>query len=142
MSTPFSKIYDKFLSQIEDSDIANLSEGDLKATLFSYMDTSISLDFKQCKKDLLNHIDEKKEEFTIDITNEEINIIALGMVVAYLQPKIRHEQLLIQQIGDRDYKTFSGANLLKELMELERLTKRRLREYVNSYTYNKMLQGD
>ncbi|KGM93361.1 hypothetical protein IRP63_14770 (plasmid) [Clostridium botulinum] len=142
MSTPFSKIYDKFLSQIEDGDIANLSEGDLKAILFSYMDTSISLEFKQCKKDLLNHVDMDKEEFTVDITSEEINIIALGMVVAYLQPKIRHEQLLIQQIGDRDYKTFSGANLLKELMELEQLTKRRLREYVNSYTYNKILQGD
>lgn len=142
MSTPFSKIYDKFLSQIIDSDFAEFTEEDLKTTLFGYMETAIALEFKQCKKNLLDHIDIAKEEFTVNVTYEEIEIIALGMVVTYLRPKIRHEQLLVQQIGDRDYKVFSSANMLDKLLELEKVVTRRLREYTNSYTYNIMLQGD
>lgn len=135
MFTPFQKIYDKFLSLIDDYELALFSDEDLKYLLSNYLNRAISLDFKQCTKNL-NNYDEVLEQFNEELSDEEQWIIAHGMVLSWLEPKIKRERLLRDAISDRDYKESSHANQLKELLNLESSTRDRLKEYLINYTYN------
>lgn len=135
MTTPFKSIYDKFLSLIEDNDLALFDDEDLSRILAGYLSRAISLDFKQCVKDLSDY-DEGSEKFNIVLTGEEQWIIATGMTISWLEPKIKRERLLRDAISDRDYRESSHANQLKELLNLEKSTRGKLHEYIISYTHN------
>ena len=52
VATPFQDIYDKFLSLIEDYELALFTDEDLAYLLSNYLSRAMSLDFKQCTKDL------------------------------------------------------------------------------------------
>lgn len=135
MATPFQNIYDKFLSLIEDYELAIIPDDELDYLLFSYLDRAVSLDFKQCRKDLTNYNKELKQ-FNEDLTGEEQWIIAYGMVLSWLESKIKRERLLRDAISDRDYEESSHANQLKELLNLEESTRKKLTEYILNYTFN------
>ena len=135
MATPFQDIYDKFLSLIEDYELALFNDFDLAYLLSNYLSRAVSLDFKQCTKALTN-FDKEAEIFNIELTGEEQWIIANGMVLSWLDPKIKRERLLRDAISDRDYKESSHANQLKELLNLEYTTRDKLRGYIISYTHN------
>lgn len=135
MNTPFQNIYDKFLTLIEDYTLAILSDEDLEFLLSNYLDRAISLDFKQCTKDLSDY-DDVLSQFNMQLSSEEQWIIANGMVLSWIEPKIKREKLLRETISDRDYRESSHANQLKELGNLEKNTKARLKAYIISYTEN------
>lgn len=135
MNTPFQDIYDKFLSLIEDYTMAMLSDEDLECLLSNYLSRAVSLDFKQCVKDLGDY-DDALKQFNMELTDEEQWIIANGMVLSWMEPKIKREKLLRETISDRDYRESSHANQLKELGNLEKITRAKLKEYIISYTEN------
>jgi len=135
LATPFQEVYDKFLTYIDDFELATLHPEDVEFLLSNYLSRAVSLDFKQCTKDL-DDIDKDLKQFNEDLTSEEEWIIATGMVLSWLEPKIKRENLLRSAISDRDYKESSHANQLGKLIELEQLTRRRLKQYVVSYTHN------
>lgn len=76
-------------------------------------------------------------EFVADLTSEEIWILACGMLIGWIEPKIKEEKLMKETIGSKDIKKTSHANQLDKLMRLEELTRARLKRYINSYTFNK-----
>lgn len=135
MATPFQDIYDKFLSLIDDYELALFENDDLEFLLSNYLSRAISLDFKQCKNDLSN-LDKELKQFNEDLTDEEQWIISHGMVLSWLEPKIKRERLLRDAISDRDYKESSHANQLTALLKLEETTAEKLKQYIISYTYN------
>lgn len=135
MATPFQGIYDKFLSLIDDYELALFNDDELDFLLVNYLSRAVSLDFKQCTKDLTD-FDKDLKQFNEVLTNEEQWIIANGMVLSWLEPKIKRERLLRDAISDRDYKESSHANQLKELSNLESATRDKLRSYIISYTHN------
>lgn len=135
MATPFQDIYDKFLNLIEDYELALFTDVELDFLLSNYLSRAVSLDFKQCTKDLTDYNKETKQ-FNVDLTGEEQWIIANGMVLSWLEPKIKRERLLRDAISDRDYRESSHANQLKELLNLESTTRDKLKSYIISYTHN------
>ena len=135
MNTPFQDIYEKFLSLIEDYTLSILSDEDLEYLLSNYLDRAISLDFKQCTKDLGDY-DDTLNQFNMELSSEEQWIIANGMVLSWIEPKIKREKLLRETISDRDYRESSHANQLKELGNLDRNTRSKLKAYIVSYTEN------
>lgn len=135
MATPFQSVYDKFLSYIDDYELALITTEELDDMLEGYLSRAVSLDFKQCKANL-NNVDLDIKQFNEELTLEEQWIIATGMTLSWLEPKIKREDLLRAAISDRDYKESSHANQLDKLMELEQLTRRRLKQYIVSYTHN------
>lgn len=135
MTTPFQDVYDKFLSLIDDYELALFNDEDLDFLLINYLSRAVSLDFKQCTKDLSDY-DKDLKQFNVEVTGEEQWIVANGMVLSWLEPKIKRERLLRDAISDRDYKESSHANQLKELMNLESATRSKLHSYIVSYTHN------
>lgn len=135
MATPFQNIYDKFLSLINDYELAIVADDELEYLLANYLNRAISLDFKQCNKDLSNY-DIDLKQFNEDLTDEEQWILAYGMAISWLESKIKQNELLRTAISGRDYSEMSHANQLKELMNLETQMRNKLNEYILNYTFN------
>ena len=120
---------------ITDHDFASLTQAELESIFFDYMDRVCAVDFKICKKDLSQY-NEQNTSFVEDLTKEEIWIIAYGMLLAWLESKIKTERLLREAISTKDYTETSHANQLDKLLEMQRMTKYQMREYLLSYSKN------
>ena len=70
-----------------------------------------------------------------DLTNQEILILAQGMVLAWVQTKVNREEHLRNYISDKDLKHLSSANMLEKLLLLEANTERKYRIAKQKYTY-------
>lgn len=148
MSTPFSQIYSIFLRDITDKKLVNLlTPEELGDILEDYLMESISIHFKQCKKDLSNIIVEEVEGETVkcfadDLTHEEKVIIAKGMKLKWLSSNfIANESKLVMRLTTKDYKVFSPANHLKILLEIDRDTRKEIKSLIMSYLYSNLIQG-
>lgn len=159
MSTPFTDIYSIFLKDITDKKLVNmLTPEELGDILEDYLMESISIHFKQCKKDLSNIITEETntgdvdengmpiieiaKSFADDLTHEEKVIIAKGMKLKWLSSNfIANESKLVMRLTTKDYKVFSPANHLKILLEIDRDTRKEIRSLVMSYLYNHLIRG-
>ena len=69
------------------------------------------------------------------LSMNEIMILAWGMVIHYLQPKIKREENLRQFVSDKDFSKLSNANMLMRLMGLEDKARKQLETYQNKYRF-------
>lgn len=137
MATPFDRIYKKFLSLVNDYELALLEDLELQEVLFEYLDQARSLHFPQCKKDLeaIKVDDFGGGEFEETLNSQEQHILALGMKKAWLSSKLMNADLMRKSIGDRDYKAVQGTNYIKELSNLDTKIEEEIRNYAVQYTY-------
>jgi hypothetical protein len=134
LPTPFQNIYDKFLNSITDRNlVVNMTDDDLASTLDIYLSEASDLWFKNCLKDLS---DRNTTQFNQTLTSEEEWIIIKGMVLSWISHIINDENKLKAKITTKDYNAFSGANMLKELLNLQKQTQQELKRLVVSYSYN------
>ncbi|MFJ8247296.1 hypothetical protein [Peribacillus asahii] len=143
MATPFGPIYKKFLSLIDDYELAIPSPEELNEILFEYLDQARSLYFPQCNKNLDNLTETAGVgEFAEDLSSQEQYILALGMKKAWLSPKLNFGDNMSKEIGDRDYKATQGTNYIKELSKLDDKIENEIRRYAVEYSYKNLnLEG-
>lgn len=70
-----------------------------------------------------------------DLTNQEILILAQGMVLAWVQTKVNREEHLRNYVSDKDLKNLSSANMLDKLLLLEANTEKKYRLAKQKYSY-------
>lgn len=138
MATPVQKIYDKFQMLITDFEILDYSNEDQKRMLFSWLDFSCG-EFYMCIK--VDSLNETLQQFDDDLDREEINILAYGMIPSWLSPKLLHEDNIKQRLGDKDYKTYSPANMLEKLINLKNDTLNELATRMASYPLRHRTRG-
>ena len=107
MGTPVQDVYIKFLGMIEDEEWLLVDEEVIEDLLLNYLENA-TVEFHQCKKDLT--IDYETMCFVEELGLNEILILAWGMLVHYLQPKIKREENLRQFVSDKDFKTRLNAS--------------------------------
>ena len=138
MSTSYNDIYSLFLDKVNDYEIDKLiDDGEtdtVDAMQLSYLKSSIVKFYRYCKNDLTDRNDTTLV-FTNTLTLEEQEILAIGMIIAWLQPHINRLQLLKQVVGS-EFKLSSQANQLKELRQLKESVKKDLDEMITEYGYN------
>ena len=100
--------------------------------MLNYLENA-TVEFHQCKKDLT--IDYETMCFVEELGLNEILILAWGMMIHYLQPKIKREENLRQFVSDKDFNKLSNANMLNRLMTLEKDTRKQLEIYQNKYKF-------
>lgn len=98
--TPFSKVYSKFLSRIEDHDFYLLDKEDRLISLFGYLEEAIThLEFQDIKLESdYTNIDEEEQCFIETLSRKEIKLLAIAMVVAWYDVRINsieHTSLFI-----------------------------------------------
>ena len=132
MGTPIQEIYRKFLGMIEDEEWLLVDDDVIEDLMLNYLENA-TVEFHQCKKDLT--IDYNSMCFVEELDMNEVMILAWGMVIHYLQPKIKREEILRQFVSDKDYSKLSNANMLMSLMNLEDKARKQLETYQNKYRF-------
>ncbi len=129
MGTPFSKVYNCFLGKVTD-DLWELGEETIDDTLNDINNILIHAipDFEFPRQVLSysynNHLDLKHEDlddgycFDVDLTNEEINILAILMMNVWLQRQIASIENTRMKYSGSDFKFTSQANHLSKLLIL------------------------
>lgn len=135
MATPYEKIYNRFLNRTTDFNLVDLDDYTLSEMLKGWLCTAIVN--ARVSSDLSVR-DDGAEVFDADLTDLEIELLAMGMTMAWLDQTINSTELILQFIGGKEEKYFSQANHMTALLKLReetRLEMKRLHSY-NTYTNN------
>ena len=117
--TLFSDIYSNFFSKITDDMYMELTleetERDVKDLFLNALPH-----FEFPRVDVYN-FDEEIEEYNIELSKEEINIITTYMVVEWIGRQLANIDLTRMQYSGSDFKFTSQANHLSKLTELKKV---------------------
>lgn len=134
-TTQFSTVYNTFLSMITDDMYMELKPSDTEKLLKEILLNSLH-NFEFPRVNIYDY-DEDTEEFNVGLSTEEINIIALYMIVEWIGQQLATTELIRMQYSGSDFKMTSQANHMAKLQTLkqdytkrafhaQRLYKRRL----------------
>lgn len=114
VGTPFSTIFDNFLTLVNDYKLTALyevSEVDFETFLTPWLNLSIA-EFYNC--DQILTYDGTTKLFTVDLTTKNQLILARIMVKYWLMREVQDVTQMSIHLQDRDFKTFSEAQNLRE----------------------------
>lgn len=146
MATPFRTIYSAFLRKIEDSDLPQMSPVDQDQMLLGWLMDAlgyIALDKLKIEHDLTNY-DIELQEFTDDLTNDEITVLSLYMAAAWYEPRINSLSHTLLFWGSRDEKYTDQTKHLNWMMQTQDRYLQRARKYFRNHSSrsNSYLNGD
>lgn len=133
MGTPYAQVYEHFLSKISDYSFLQIPEEELENILEVYLKTAMS-EFDSSTRDF-NLRDDEAKEFEEILSLKEIDILANLMVVAYLKPKVITTENIKLGMSDADYRIYSQANHIKELMTLYKEMKSEVQKMITKFSY-------
>lgn len=134
MGTYFADVFDSFLSKITTFDeYLGLTEEELNMEMKMLLKTALAKFIN--KKNMVADYD--IECFNRKLDELEIEILAYGMVVSWLIPKINNIDLLKQSLSSKDFNFYSQANHLKELKELKNDAEKDFQYWIGRYTLSK-----
>ena len=139
MGTPYEKIYNRFLNSVTDFNLAELDDYTLNEMLKDWLHSAI---VRTRTASNLSR-DDENEVFNNDLSDLDVELLALGMKLAWLDQTLNSTELTLQFIGGKEEKYFSQANHIAELRSLREDTKiemQKLHAY-NTYTNNSYFNG-
>ena len=89
---------------------------------------------RKCQHDLSKR-DDELQEFEEDLSDLEIELLALGMVDAWVTPMLNSTELTLQFIGGKEEKYYSQSQMLSELRNLKKENSLEMNRLHNYYTY-------
>lgn len=135
MATPYEELYERALFKMKDLKLGSMDESERRYVLKRYLDSAVADFNAKCEKDLDDR-DELAEEFAEDLTNDEKEILALGMAYYWLSAQVMDRSLLKNKISTKDYQYFSPANLMREINEMRTDVRKEYRHRITEYTYD------
>ena len=133
MATPYEKIYERFLSKITDFNLAEVDDYSFDKMMQSWLNSSI-VRMRKCKSDLSLR-DDEVQEFEADLSDLEIELLALGLVDAWVTPMLNSTELTLQFIGGKEEKVYSQSQQLAELRNLKKENSLEMNRLHNYFTY-------
>lgn len=117
MATTFETIIDKFLGKITDDMYLELTPEDTIRDAKQFLIDAIP--YFEFPRFALYDYNAELEEYNIDLTAEEINILALLMKTAWLDRQINSIEVTRMKYSGADFKLTSQANHLSKLLQLK-----------------------
>ena len=129
MGTPFTQVYNRFLGKITDDMYMELTPEDTVRDLRNLLIDAIpgfefprkSLDYTIIEAE--NALEEESS-FTAELTSEEINILAILMMIGWTQRQVTSIENTRMKYSSSDFKFTSQANHLGKLLTLLSETQR------------------
>lgn len=134
LPTPFSDIFNLFLSQSSDYDLTVMPTDVLEKNMKMWLVAAISR-FTMSKKDLMDN-DWEIGQFTAELDTNEKYILAKCMVLSYLDIHVITEGNIKQALNSKDYRMYSPANQLKALLELQNHINKDLNSLMSRYSWS------
>lgn len=135
MATPYEKVYDRFLSRTTDFNLVDLDDYTLNEMLKNWLSSAI---VNVRTNSDLSARDDESEVFSNDLSDRDVELLAMGMTMAWLDQYLNSTENVLQFIGGKEEKYYSQANHMAELRALRedtRLEMKRLHSY-GTYTNN------
>ena len=117
MATSFETIIDRFLGKITDDMYLELTPEDTIRDAKQFLVDAIP--YFEFPRFALYDYNADLEEYNIDLTAEEINILALLMKTAWLDRQINSIEVTRMKYSGADFKLTSQANHLSKLLQLK-----------------------
>lgn len=134
MGTKYEEIFDRYRARVRNYDFLDYDA----ITRLEYQKDLLTLavsDFEDiCKQDL-NDREDDILSFAATLTNREKDILALGMVLHFVEPYVYNTDALQNALNTKDFSLYSPANLLEKMTELMEMTEKRLRREINLYSF-------
>lgn len=132
--TSFESIYARCRTRIRDYDKEGYTDELFQQMERDLLDAAID-DFADiCVQDLTN-LDDELEQFNIELSRKEQSILALSMIVHWLEPYVYNSDALKNVMSTKDFSLFSPANLLEKMTDLLQMSNRRLSAEMNLYSF-------
>ena len=133
MATPYEKIYNRFSQKITDFNLAEIDDYSLNEMLLGWLNSSIVNVRK--REHNLSLRDDDIMEFQENLSDLEIEMLALGMKLAWIDQYLNSTENVLQFIGGKEEKYYSQANHISEIRELRKDTLREMNSLHNYDTY-------
>ena len=117
MGTSFETIIDRFLGKITDDMYLELTPEDTIRDAKQFLVDAIP--YFEFPRFALYDYNEELEEYNVELTDEEINILALLMKTAWLERQINSVEVTRMKYSGSDFKMTSQANHLSKLIQLK-----------------------
>ena len=135
MGTPYEKVYGRFLNHMSDFNLADLDDYTLSEMLKDWLHSAI---VKTRTSSNLSR-DDENEVFNNDLSDLDIELIAMGMRLSWLDQRINSTEYVSLFVGGKEEKFYSPSAQLTELRSLRADT---LREMQQLYTYSTYTNND
>ena len=130
MGTPFTQVYNRFLGKITDDMYMELTPEDTVRDLRNLLIDAIP-GFEFPRVNLLDYTIieaenalEEEYSFAADLSSEEINILAILMMIGWTQRQVTSIENTRMKYSSSDFKFTSQANHLAKLLTLLKETQR------------------
>ena len=133
MATPYEKIYERFSQKITDFNLVEVDDNSLDKMLLGWLNSSI-VNMRK-REHNLSLRDDEEQEFQEDLSDLEIELLALGMKLAWIDQYLNSTELVLQFIGGKEEKYYSQSAHISELRELRKDTLREMNSLHNYDTY-------
>ena len=133
MATPYEKVYGRFMQKITDFNLVEIDDYSFDSMMHGWLNSAI-VRIRKCEHDLTAR-DDETQEFQADLSDLEIELLALGMVDAWLSPMLNSTELTLQFIGGKEEKYYSQAQQLATLQNLKKENSLEMNRLHNYYTY-------
>lgn len=133
MGTPYEKIYNRFLSRTTDFNLAELDDYTLNKMLKSWLYSAI---IKTRTSSDLSVRDEENEVFESDLSDLDVELLAMGMTLAWLDQTLNSTELTLMMLGGKEEKFYSQSGHISELRALRADTLREMQQLYTYDTYN------
>lgn len=133
MATPYEKVYNRFLQKITDFNLMELDDYTLNDMLKGWLSSAI-VNTRKREHDLSLR-DDEIQEFSEDLSELEIELLALGMKLAWIDQSLNSTELTLMMIGGKEEKYYSQASHLSELRGLRTDTMLEMQKLHNYNTY-------
>ena len=135
MGTPYEKVYGRFLNSTTDFSLVDLDDHTLNEMLKEWLHSAV---VKTRTSSNLSR-DDEGEAFNNDLNDIDIELLAMGMRLAWLDQRINSTEYTNLFVGGKEEKFYSPSSQLSELRNLRADT---LREMQQLYTYDTYVNND
>ena len=131
--TSYGVIYDRFLNTTTDFDLADLDDHTLSEMLKGWLHSAIVK--IRTASDLSDRNDES-EEFNFDLSEMDVELLAMGMKLAWLDQRINSTEYTNLFVAGKEEKFYSPSSQLAELRALRADILREMQQLYTYSTYN------
>lgn len=114
MGTDINDVYGKFRNKITDYDLLELPSLVEEEMLGDYLKSAVAKYNKFSGSDI--HFDE--EAFDVNLTDDQIDILATGMVYYWISPKVYDTDKMHNIFNTKDFQGFSPEKILNRMKEI------------------------
>lgn len=135
MATPYEKIYNRFLNSTTDFNLVELDDYALNNMLKEWLHSAI-VNVRTSTD--LSLRDDEGEFFESDLSEQDVELLGMGMRLAWLDQRINSTEYTNLFVGGKEEKFYSPNSQLTALIALRedtRLEMKRLHSY-GTYTNN------